>query len=81
MNKVTITTKNGKKVIAKTKFNPFVKFNQVGYCFILTHREMKRTYLLLIKKHNSDGTDTSNVIININNGEVSFSRSQRYVII
>ena len=39
MNKVTITTKNGKKVIAKTKFNPFVKFNQVGYCFILTYRD------------------------------------------
>lgn len=39
MNKVTITTKDGKKVIAKTKFNPFVKFNQVGYCFIFTYKD------------------------------------------
>lgn len=43
--------------------------------------KMKRTYLLLIKRHNSNGCDTSEVIININNGKVSFSRSQRYVML
>lgn len=41
--------------------------------------KMKRTYLLLIKRHNSNGCDTSEVRININNGKVSFSRSQRYI--
>lgn len=40
---------------------------------------MKRTYLLLVKHHNSDGCDTSEVIVNINKSKVTFSRSKRYI--
>lgn len=39
MNKIIITTKNGNNIIAKSKDNPFVKFSNVGYSFILRNKE------------------------------------------
>lgn len=39
MKKLFITTKDGKNIIAKTKFNPFTEFRTVGYCFILRHKD------------------------------------------
>lgn len=39
MKKLIITTKDGKSIIAKTKFDYLVKFCHVSYCFILRHKD------------------------------------------